>query len=327
MTRTLLRVSVQYALVIWAVITLNFALPRLAPGDPLEYVMGGELETLTQDQRQRLQAELGLSGSVLRQYSDYVAGLTRGDLGLSLRYGRPVRDVLAERLPWTLLLAVPAALLSLLLGVVLGAAAALRRGQRRDATLLTVTLVADALPAFWIGMVLLAVFSVRLGWFPSFGATPLVPTADLWSQALQVMRHGALPLTTLVLASLGHTFLLTRGSLSTALDEDYVFMAQAKGLSERAIILRHALPNALLPLYTHFALSLGGLAGGAVLVETVFAYPGVGRLIFEAISARDYPLIQGAFLLVALGVIIANALTDLTYPLIDPRIRRPRAES
>ena len=266
--------------------------------------------------------ELGLSGSLPEQYGRYLVDVVRGDLGLSIRYSRPVAEVLKERIPWTLLLVAPAFLLGFGLATLLGVYAARRRGGSRDLTLLTGTVFLDSLPAFWVGMVLLTLFSVQLGWFPSFGAAPVTGPDSGWTYMLGVGRHAVLPMATLVLGSLSHTFLLARASMISTLGEDFVEMAEAKGLSPRRVVYRHALRNALLPLYTHFALGVGGLLGGAVLVETVFAFPGVGRMMFEAISARDYPLLQAGFLILTVAVIAANAVADLTYPLLDPRVRR-----
>jgi peptide/nickel transport system permease protein len=234
-------------------------------------------------------------------------------------------DVLLDRLPWTLLLIVPALILKAAIGTVLGAAAAWRRGSGRDLGLLSTMLALDSMPAFWTGMLLISVFAVQLGWLPSFGAMPLGATGDGLTLALEVGRRLILPVTTITLATVGAVFLLARASMLTTLGEDYVMMAQAKGLSERQVVLRHALRNALLPIYTSLTLSLGVLASGAVVVETVFSYPGLGRVVYEGVLARDYPLLQGAFLLVTVGVVGANLLADLTYPLLDPRVRRPGA--
>ena len=303
----------QYALVLWIALTLNFALPRLAPGDPLRYVVGDEANVLSSAQRSRLLAEFGLDRPVLEQYGSYVADLFRGDLGVSVRFGRPVGEVLADRLPWTVLLVLPAVVLSSLAGTALGALAAWRRGHAPDVGLLVGMLVLDSLPGFWVGMLLIAVFAVQLGWLPAFGA--------------EVGRRLVLPVATITLATLGGTCLLARAAMLTTLGEDYVRMAEAKGLREREVLLRHALRNALLPVYTNVALRLGALASGAVVVETVFSYPGLGRLIYESVLARDYPLLQGAFLLISVGVIAANLAADLTYPLLDPRARRLGAEA
>ena len=313
----------QYALVLWIALTLNFALPRLAPGDPLDYLFGQEVNTLTEAQKQQVLRELRLDRPVLEQYVGYFTGILQGDLGRSVRYRAPVTDVLADRVRWTLLLIVPALILKAVIGTVLGAAAAWRRGSPRDLGLLTVMLALDSMPAFWTGMILISVFAVQLGWLPSFGAMPLGAGTDTFTLAIEIGRRLILPVTTITLATVGSVFLLARASMLTTLGEDYVMMAQAKGLSERTVVLRHALRNALLPVYTSLTLSLGVLASGAVVVETVFSYPGLGRVVYEGVLARDYPLLQGAFLFVTVGVVAANLLADLTYPLLDPRVRRP----
>ena len=315
----------QYALVIWVALTLNFALPRLAPGDPLDFLFGQEVNTLTPAQKQQVLREFRLDRSIPEQYAGYMVGIISGDLGRSIRFRAPVTDVLADRLPWTLLLVLPALFLKTIIGTTLGALAAWRRGSGRDLGLLTCMLAIDSMPAFWTGMILISVFAVHLGWLPSFGAIPLSASGGALMQAIEIGRRMILPVLTIVLATVGAAFLLTRASMLTTLGEDYVFMAQAKGLSNRRVMFGHALRNALLPLYTSLALSLGALASGAVVVETVFSYPGLGRVVYEGVLARDYPLLQGAFLLVTVGVVGANVLADLTYPLLDPRVRRPGA--
>ena len=313
----------QSALAIWIALTLNFALPRLAPGDPVDYLFGPEVNTLTPGQRQQVRHQLRLDRPVSEQYAGYFAGILRGDLGRSVRFRAPVIDVLADRLPWTLLLIVPALLLKTIIGVSLGAFAAWRRGSGRDIGLLTAMMAIDSMPAFWTGMILISVFAVQLGWLPSFGAMSLAVTASPLTLALGIGRRMILPVTTLTLASVGAVFLLTRASMLTTLGEDYVLMAQARGLPEGRVVFGHALRNALLPVYTSLTLSLGALASGVVVVETVFSYPGLGRVIYEGVLARDYALLQGAFLLVTVGVVGANLLADMTYPLLDPRVRRP----
>lgn len=311
----------QYGLVVWAALTLNFALPRLAPGNPLSYLFGEEAHTLTAEQRRAVLAEYGLDRPILQQYGVYLAGIARGDLGVSIQTGRPALRVVVERVPWTLLLVLPALLLSTTLGTLLGAAAAQARGQRRDTALLVSMLALDSMPGFWLGMLLIVAFAVQLPWFPAFGAIPLVAGESGLAYAGEVLRRAVLPIATITLATMGSAFLLARGAMLATLGEDYLLMARAKGLSRRAVVFRHALRNALLPVYTRFTLSLGALVSGAVVVETVFSYPGLGRLIYESVLVRDYPLLQAAFLLVTLGVIGANLLADLTYPLLDPRVR------
>lgn len=315
-----LRIVLQYVSTLWVAITLNFALPRIAPGDPLEFVIGAEAGTLSSDQRARLAQELGLDQSLSHQYVQYLRNVAVGDLGVSIRYGRPVADILMNRLGWTLVLLVPALLLGVTIGTTLGAVAAWRRGTRTDLTLMGVVLSLDALPVFWIGMVLMAVFVGTLGWLPAFGA--LAMSSDSASLA-HLGRRLVLPVATLTLGGIGHTFLVARAAMLTALGEDYVSFAMARGLRERMVVFRHALPNALLPIYTNMALGVGAMVSGAVLIETLYAWPGIGRVIVDAVAARDYPLLQGALLLVVVGTVGANILADATYHLVDPRVRRP----
>jgi peptide/nickel transport system permease protein len=316
----------QYVLVLGVALTLNFALPRLAPGDPLHFVLGAAADDLTPQQRTRLLATYGLDLPIPEQYTSYLVGLTRADLGTSVRFGQPVSAVLKDRAPWTVLLVLPAVALSTLVGVGLGTLSAWRRGSPIDLGLLVSMLLLDAVPGFWLGMVLIAVFAVQLAWFPAFGAVPL---AAVSGPALfgEVLQRAVLPIATVTLASVGGVYLLARATMLTTLGEDYVLMAEAKGLRQRTVVLRHALRNALLPIHTNVALRLGVLASGAVVVETVFGYPGLGRLVYESVVARDYPLLQGAFLLITVGVVTANLLADLSYPLLDPRVRRAGAEA
>ncbi|MGH4018546.1 MAG: ABC transporter permease [Pseudonocardiaceae bacterium] len=314
----------QYALVLVVATTVNFLLPHLAPGDPITYRYGGETAGLTPQQLAEVRSSYGLDEPLFEQYAAFWAGLVRGDLGVSVDYNRPVLDVLTERLPWTLALVGIATLLAFAAGTLLGTLAAWRRGTRRDAGLVVGVLAVDSMPGFWIGMLLIAVFSVELGLFPSYGAAAI--TAEGAAGWLEVAQRLVLPVATLTLATLGSIFLLARASMTSVLDEGFIRLARAAGIVERRIAVRHALRTALLPVYTNLTLAVGALVSGSVVVETVFAYPGVGRLIYEAVLARDYPLLQGAFLLVTVGVVAANLIADATYPLLDPRVRaRPAA--
>jgi peptide/nickel transport system permease protein len=315
----------QYALVVWAAATLNFALPHLAPGDPVQYLYGGDNLGLAQEAVAQVRAGYGLDRPLIEQYGAFWVGLFQGDLGRSVQFNRPVLDVLGEYLPWTVALVVVSTALALLLGVALGAWAAWHRGRRRDAAGVAAVLALDSMPGFWIGMILIAVFAVNLGWFPSYGAATIDGEGVAW--LVEVASRMVLPVATLALATLGGFFLLTRAAMVTVLDEPFVRLARAKGVPERGIALHHALRNALLPVSTNLTLVLGTLLSGAVVVETVFAYPGLGRLIFDAVTARDHPLLQGAFLLVTLGIVGANVVADLIYPLLDPRVRRGAARS
>ncbi|MCR5980305.1 ABC transporter permease subunit [Gordonia jinghuaiqii] len=323
--RSLARRVGQYLLVLWAAVTLNFALPHLAPGDPVVYLYGGAEGNLAPEYVARIRAEYGLDQSIPEQYLSFWAGLLRGDLGMSVSMNRPVFDVLMDKLPWTVALVGLGMLFAAVLGTLLGTWAAWRRGTKRETATLTATLAVDSMPGFWVGMILIAIFSVGLGWFPSYGAATI--GAEGWAWFGEVIARLVLPVATLTIASIGGFFLLSRASTVVVLDEPYIRLARAKGLRERQVAMGHAMRNALLPVFTTLTLAVGTMLSGAVVVETVFSYPGLGKLTYDAVTTRDYPLLQGAFLLATIGIIAANIVADLTYPLIDPRVRRRRAET
>ena len=302
-----------------AAIVLNFFQPRLAPGDTIDYILPPEQGALTPEQRQQVLQQFGLEGSQPEQFVRYLGGLLQGDLGISVRFGRPVSALLLERVGWTLLLVGAALVLSMSLGAWLGFRSAWKRGSSSDASTLSGVMVVDSAPPFFVGMLLLLVFSVKLGWIPSYGA---VPVADVGGFAFvgEVLQRLVLPLVTLTLAGIGPMYLVARSAMVTELGEDYVVMAEAKGLTP-GNVRRHARRNALLPVSTVALLGFGTLVGGATVVETVFSYPGLGRLIFQSVLARDYPVLQGAFLLLLVTVIVANLVNDLLYPVLDPRVR------
>ena len=312
----------QYALVVLITLSLNFAIPRLAPGSPIDYLVPSEqVSTVTPEQRERILAQFELERPLAEQYWSYLAGIAQGDLGVSTQQGRPVVDMLLERLPWTLVLVGGAIALSLIVGAGAGFLAAARRGGRMEVGGLAFFMFLDSMPPFWIGMLLLVLFSGYLNLLPVFGALPLTNAAGGFGLTLDVAERLVLPLLTLTLVRAGWLFLVARSSLAGELSEDYILMAEAKGLPRRRVVLRHGVRNALLPLVTAVAVEAGTLVGGATVVETVFSYPGLGRLIYESVLSRDYTVLQGAFLLLAVGVIAANLLADLLYPLIDPRVR------
>lgn len=317
-----MRRVLQYALVLAVAVTVNFALPRLAPGDPLDYMLGEHAAQLGDEQRQQILAQFGLDRPVAEQFRTYLTDLSRGDLGVSVRFGQPVRQVIAQRLPFTFALAGASIVLSTLIGTGLGVRAAWKRGRRADVGSLVAVMFLDSTPLFWLGMVLIGIFSVQLGWLPVFGAIPLGQETGL-TFGYEVFRRMIMPIATLTLGTLGTLFLVARYAMVATLREDFVVMAEASGLTERRILLGHALRNSLLPIVTVVMLNVGFLLGGVVVVETVFSYPGVGRLMFEGVVARDYPLLQGTFLFLAVIVMAANLAADLVYPLLDPRVRRP----
>jgi peptide/nickel transport system permease protein len=326
MTAYLARRGGQYLLVGLLALALNFALPRAMPGSPLSTLGGEDVGLLGAGSRAELLAQYGLDRPLHVQFTTYLADVARGDLGRSFARQRPVSELIAERLPWTLLLVGGSLVATTVLGVALGTMAGARRQRRRDTGTLSMFLALDALPSFWLGMLLILLFGVTLGWLPTFGAAPLRGAEGLGAQVVAGARHLALPLATLVVTGVGQTYLIVRYSMLSVLGSDHLFHARARGLPRRRIIVRHALRNAALPVHTLLLLEVGWLVGGAVVVETVFAYPGLGRLVFEAVQARDFPVLQGAFLVLTATVIAMNALADLTYPLLDPRLRRPAAE-
>lgn len=311
----------QYALVLLFAVTLNFLLPRMMPGSPLVFLAGEDVGFMTAQQRTQLLSAFGLDQPLWRQYVIYLGRLARGDLGFSFQQGRPIIEIIGSRLPWTLLLVGVSLLLGTLIGIAWGLLAAWRRGTRIDIGSLSVAMFFDSTPSFWLGMIFIAVFAAGLRWFPIFGAQ--TPGAALSGLALLTdrLRYLVLPLITLTLITIPGMFMIMRYSMLTVLGEQYIATARSKGVAERRVMFGHAMRNALLPVATVFMLNVGFIVGGATVVETVFSYPGVGRLLFEAVLARDYPVLQATFFIITVSVVAANILADLLYPLIDPRVR------
>ncbi len=326
MRKFLLGKILQYAIVMAVVVSLNFLLPRLMPGTPIEMLGGEGVWLLSQAERDAITAKHGLDKSLGQQYIQYLANLFRGELGHSYNWGQPVGQMIAKRLPWTLLLTGTALILSTSFGILLGTFASWRRGKKSDILSISASMTVSSMPSFWLGMVLVAIFAVQLKLLPVFGARSPWTDYTGFRLVLDVLEHLILPVTSLVLLTLSGNFLLMRYSMLDVLGSDYVFMARAKGMTEGAVVYRHAMRNALLPMATAFMLNVGFMFSGAIVTETVFAYPGVGRMMYEAALARDYPLLQGAFLVISITVIGANLLSDFLYPLLDPRVRRPSRE-
>jgi peptide/nickel transport system permease protein len=324
MARFLAGKGLQYALVLLFAVTLNFLLPRLMPGSPLVFLAGEDVGFMTPAQRAQLIEAFGLEQPLWRQYGIYLAGLARGDLGHSFQQGRPVAEIIRGRVGWTLLLVGLSLALATVTGVAWGTAAAWRRGRALDVGSLGAAMLLHSTPSFWLGMIFISVFAAGLRLFPVFGA--VTPGAGLegWAHVTNVAWHLVLPLATLTLITIPDMFLIMRYSMLGVLGEQYIATARSKGVGERRVMFRHALRNALLPVSTVFMLNLGYVVSGATVIETVFSYPGVGRLLFEAVLARDYPVLQGTFFVVTVSVIAANVAADLLYPLLDPRVRHAR---
>jgi peptide/nickel transport system permease protein len=312
----------QYLLVLALTVTLNFVLPRMMPGSPMVFLAGEDVGFLEPQQRAQLYALYGLDQPQWRQFLTYLGNLARGELGYSFQRGRPIASMIGERLPYTLLLVGLALVLATLLGAALGALAAWRRGGALDLGTLGVAMLFESVPSFWLGMIFIAIFAAGLKWLPIFGAATAGAALSGWPLVVDRARHLALPLATLTLITTPGTYLIMRYSMLTVLGEQYIATARAKGVAERVVLRRHAVRNALLPVATVFMLNLGFIASGATVTETVFSYPGIGRLLYEAVLNRDYPVLQGTFFIITVSVIAANILADLAYPFIDPRVRR-----
>lgn len=291
--------------------TTVFGLVHLIPGDPVSVMLGpgaGSAEV------QELRDQLRLNDPLPTQYVAWLARTVRGDLGNSIVQGRPVLTVIGERLEPTIVLAVAATLLGVLLGVPFGITAASRAGSLVDRLLMLVAVAGISIPYFWLGLMGILVFAVELRWLPATGY--LSPFSEGWSS----LRYLVLPVLALGFSQAGFVARLSRATTLQVLQENYIRTARAKGMRPRRVLLRHALRNVMIPVVTVVGLSFGVLLGGAIVTETVFGIPGMGRLILQAIQQRDYPIIQGALLLVAMFNVLVNLVVDLVYVLIDPRI-------
>lgn len=303
-------------LTVWFAVTVTFLMLRLLPGDP---ALALASTNMTPETRAAILASYGLDQPLPIQYGLYLGQLLQGNLGISFTQQIPVADVLLARLPWTLLLAGTALVLTVVIGIPLGVLAASRRGGLLDRAVQIFGVTGQSIFVPSLAVLLLFLFGLRLGWLPIGGAYDTGVYGAEWYG--NVLRHLILPAVSLMLIQLGSYVLTMRSTLIDALGEDYVTLAKANGLSPARVLWKHALRNALLPATTLIGLQLGFLVGGAVLTETVFAYPGIGRAIYEAVTQLDYAVLQGAFLLLALTVVAANMITDLVYGFLDPRVK------
>jgi peptide/nickel transport system permease protein len=324
MTGYLARRVLQAIPLLFALAILNFALVRLAPGDPVAYLVGdaGADPQLAA----RLRASLGLDRPLIEQFITYVTGLARFDLGVSLFYRKPVIDVLMERMPATVTLMTAQLLLAIVIGIPAGVLAARKRNQATDNIVSGLAVVGFSVPVFWSAQMLILLFAVQLRILPSGGMTDVRTAYQGVEYFADVARHLALPALTLALVQTALIARITRASMTDVLSRDFVVTARAKGLRERTVVWRHALRNSMLPIVTVLGLEFGQIFAGQIVTETVFSWPGIGRLMFESISRRDYPVIMGGFLLAAVGVLIANLITDIAYARLDPRIRIGRSQ-
>lgn len=290
--------------VLFGVSVLVFLIVHAIPGDPAVIAAGLEASPETVEQIRR---DLGLDRPLPEQFVTFVSRAVRGELGTSIRTGSPVAQEIAERMPFTIRLAFWSILLAVIVGLSAGIVSAIRHNGSIDHAVMSVTLLAVSTPSYWLALMLMLAFSLWLGWLPAIGAASAA--------------HYVLPVATLGLQSAGHVARMTRAALLDVFGEEYLRAARAKGVSAVAVIMRHALRNALVPIVAIVGLRFGGLLAGTVLVESVFAIPGVGRMMVDAVAARDFPMIQGGVLVVATMYVAVNTLTDAITPMLDPRLR------
>jgi peptide/nickel transport system permease protein len=316
-----------YLVTAWAAITMNFFIPRLMPGNPVELLISrlSSAGPVTPGMYHSLAVAFGLSthSSLLTQYFQYWGQLLHGNLGVSITYyPATVASVIAEALPWTIGLVGTATIIAFVIGTGIGTIAAWRRGSFLD-TALPASAFLQALPYFWLGLVAIEIFAIKLGWFPDSGGYAASLGTNFSASFLgSASYHAILPAATIVLTSMAGWMVGQRNVMITTLDQDYVLVAQAKGISQRRVMISYAARNAILPNFASFAQAIGFVVSGALLVELVFSYPGIGYVLLSAVSNEDYPLMEAIFLIIVLAVLAANFIADLVYVVLDPRARQ-----
>ncbi len=322
MGRYILKRLLQAIPLLLGIATITFFIVHLAPGDPMDmYLEPRFRRQIDPEVIELIRQKYGLDQPIHVQYVKWLGNLARGDLGESFRYRRPVTSLMWERVPYTLQLAALALLFDALFGIAIGILSAVKQYSLVDKSVTLGSLIIYSIPGFWLALMLVLVFSVNLGWFPTSQTRSLDYDLLSWSgKVLDRLWHLVLPVFVLGVASAAGTARYMRNRLLEVLSEDYVLAARARGLKERTVILKHALRNAMIPILTIYGLALPFLLGGAVLIEKVFAWPGMGLLAVEAVGGRDYPVILATSMIAAVLVILGNLLADVTYALVDPRV-------
>jgi peptide/nickel transport system permease protein len=324
--RFVLRRTGFFLLTLWVALTLNFVLPRLMPGNPALAAIANHKGALSPQALKALEAQFGLNThqNVLAQYFKYLGDVATGNFGESLttQPGNSVGRIVFDAIPWTLGLVGITTVLAFVLGTGIGIVGAWRRGGRLDSLMPPVFVIMTVIPYFWLGLIVILIFGVKLHWLPYFFTYNVTLTPGLnWAFISNVLEHAILPAFTLLILTIGTWILTMRNTMITTLAEDYVRMARAKGLPGYRIMLDYAARNAILPNLTGFAMSLGFVVGGAILIEEVFNYQGVGFLLLQAVNNDDYPLMQALFLLITVAVLLAILLSDIAIAILDPRTR------
>lgn len=317
MVKVILNRIAQLIPILLIVVLVTFGITRVIPGNPAAVILGPQASV---EEIAKLEIELGLDKSILEQFVMYIKGLLQGDLGMSYSYGQPVSELIAESFPNTILLTITSIILSLLIGIPAGIISATKQYSKLDYALMVISLVGVSMPIFWLGLMLVLVFSVNLGWLPSLGMGSL--DYGLWD----FISHLILP--TIALATIpAATFArITRSSMLETIQQDYIKALRAKGLKESKIIWKHGLKNALPPIVTVIGLQISSLLSGAILTETIFSWPGMGKLIVDSISNRDYAVVQGTVLFIALIYILINLVVDIIYMYINPKVSYSSSE-
>jgi ABC-type dipeptide/oligopeptide/nickel transport system permease component len=309
----------QLVPVLVVIICVNFLIIHLAPGDPVSYLTGDA--PVSQEFLDELRAQYGLDQPLWRQLLTYLGRVAQGDLGYSFVSRDQVAAIIWSRLPATLLLLGAQFVLSVIIGIALGVLAAARRAGGVDHAVSVISLLGFAVPAFWLGQMMILIFALWLGLLPAQGMRSLRVDLTGWPAIVDLLRHLALPTLTLTLFNLALVARVTRANMVEVMRMEFVTFARSKGVPERAVLLHHGLRNAILPVITVIGLNVRTLIAGAVLTETVFAWPGIGRLTYEAIFARDYPVLMGILVVIGLVVVLANVAVDIAYAVLDPRVR------
>ncbi|MCI1832071.1 MAG: ABC transporter permease [Bifidobacterium sp.] len=320
-----IRRAIFYIVTAWAAITLNFFIPRMLPGDPVQSLLSRYQGNIDVNAVKSLRVLFGLDNQkpLWRQYIEYFGRLFHGDLGISLQsFPTPVTEIIGQSLPWTIGLVGLATIIAFVLGTLLGIVLGWHRGTKWDA-LIPITTFFSSVPYFWIALIAIAIFGAKLGWFPLSGSySPDVTPGLNWAFVSSVCYYGFLPALTIVISSIAGWILGMRNMIVTVSSEDYVTVAQAKGLPESNVMFHYAARNAILPQISGFALSLGFVVSGTLVMEQVFSYQGIGYRLLQATSNNDYPLMQGIFLIITFSVLIANIFADIIYTVLDPRTRK-----
>lgn len=310
---------INYLILIFLVVLMNFLLPKMLPGDPLNFIVGEDIALLTEAEKTQIMSKYKLNEPLYIQFVEYIKNIVTFNFGISFSKKLPIFHVVASATMWTLLLSTLNIIISTLLGSYLGFKSAMKKKEKSLKMNLLVTSL-SCFPVFWVSMILLVLFSVILPIFPSFGAYSAYGEFNFITRTLDVITHLILPLSASVVTSISSFYLQMRVSVLEVLNEDYIFMAKVKSIPDDKIKRKYILRNSLLPVFTILMLNIGFIFSGSIVVETVFSYPGLGKIMFDAIIARDYPLIQYCFLMISTMVILSNYVADKLYKYIDPRV-------